>query len=606
MEILRTFDLLNLYRNEFRQKITFAKKENGKWIEYTGEEYIENVNNVSYGLLALGFKKGDKIASISNNRPEWNFIDMGMSQIGCVHVPIYPTITNEEYIHILNHSESRIVIVSDRSLYNKIKDMLPQLPNIEKIYTFNKIENLSNWMEIVELGKQSAVYYAPEVEKIKATIIPEDLFTLIYTSGTTGVSKGVMLSHKNMMSNVCASAKRLHLNSTHKALSFLPLCHVFERMTGYIYQLNGVAIHYAEGLGTIADNLRELKVDAFITVPRLLETIYDKIIDKANHLTGIKKTVFYWALRLGLRYDIRNKNWWYAKKLALADKLVFSKWREALGGNVIFLGIGGAALQPRLERVFWAAKIPIFQGYGLTETSPIISVNYSFGEHIKFGTTGPILEGVTVKIADDGEILVKGPNVMMGYYKNPELNNEVFDNEGWFHTGDIGIIEEGRFIKITDRKKEIFKTSNGKYIAPQSIENRFKESQLVQQIMIVGENEKFVSAIISPNFDFLINWCERHKIHFSDTNELVSIPKVLEHFQKEISSINKSLGQWEQIKKFKLVCEEWSQMTGELSPTLKLKRKFIIAKYKHILEKIYIESEKHVRPEKLTQLLKSR
>jgi len=591
MEINRIFDLMPHFKANFGEKIIFSQKESGQWRNYTTSEYLEMSGYFSLGLLASGLQPNDKVATITANRVEWNIADMGILQAGMIHVPIYPTISDEEYIHILNHSEAKLVFVADASLHSRLTDLKSSLEPTVVFYTFDNVDNASNWKEIIELGKKAEIYYSTELEKIKSAVKKDDLATIIYTSGTTGRSKGVMLSHDNLLSNAKESVKILHLNSSHRALSFLPLCHVFERMTNYIYQMIGVTTYYAENMSTIADNLKELKVDGFITVPRLLETVYDKIIAKGNALNAPKRLIFHWALSLALAYKQTGSSRWYNWQLKLADKLVYSKWRHALGGNIIFLGVGGAALQPRLERMFWAAKIPIFTGYGLTETSPIISVNYSFGEHIRFTTTGPILNGVTVSFGDDGEILCKGPNLMLGYYKDPEKTAEVIDEDGWFHTGDIGELVDGRFLKITDRKKEMFKTSNGKYIAPQVIENKFKESEFIQQAMVVGENEKFASAIISPDFSSLKDWCQNHKINFKDHKELIKLPKVLEQFQKEINLINKRLSNWEQIRKFKLVCDEWSQITGELSPTLKLKRKFLQNKYQKIIEAIYLEAE---------------
>ncbi|RPH33658.1 MAG: long-chain fatty acid--CoA ligase [Bacteroidales bacterium] len=589
MKATRTFDILERGIEIYNGRTVLAGKQNGGWIEYDIHAYIENSNYLSYGLLALGLNKGDKVATVSNNRPEWNFVDMAVSQTGMIHVPIYSTISNEEYKHILSHSESRIIFVENKALYERLQPIAAEIPNIIGIYTFVKSDGINFWEDIANNGKNKANHYKEELIKIKESVKPNDIATLIYTSGTTGLSKGVMLSHENILSNVIATSPRLPLAAGDKTLSFLPLCHVLERMVIYIYQYTGMTIYFAESMATIGDNIRELNINAFCAVPRVLEAVYDKIIAKGKDLSGIKKHIFFWAVNLGLRYEFDNKNGWvYDIQLKLARKLIFSKWQAALGGNLKLIISGGAALQPRLARVFWAAGIPVLEGYGLTETSPVISVNH-FQEpnSVKFGSVGPILENVTVVIADDGEILMKGPNLMLGYFKDDELTKQAIDENGWFHTGDIGRIDDNRFLVITDRKKEIFKMSSGKYIAPQVIENKVKESFFIEQTMIVGENEKFVSALISPNFSFLHDWCSRHKIHFVNNKDLISLPEVIARYQKEINAINKQLGEFEQIKRFRIVEETWSSQTGELSPTLKLRRKILYDRYEPILEEIF-------------------
>ncbi|MQY79436.1 MAG: AMP-binding protein, partial [Bacteroidetes bacterium] len=568
MEVTRIFDILDRYQKNFQKEDALAGKVDKKWVTYSTNEYISYVNNFSYGLLALGLKKGDKIATISNNRPEWNFADMGMSQIGVIHVPIYPTISEEEYAYILEHAEPKIIMISDKPLFDILKPIIEKNKFIEDTYTFNEIEGAKNWKEIVELGKQNADKFKDKLLELKAGIKPEDILTLIYTSGTTGFPKGVMLSHHNIVSNCIATANVHPYGFESKCLSFLPLSHIYERMVNYHYQYKGIGIYYAESLVTIADNLKEVKPDIFSTVPRLLERVYDRIIGKGKELTFLKKNIFFWAVNLGLKFKLHRKNsWWYYLKLKLADKLIFSKWREALGGNTKIIVSGGAALQPRLATIFWAANIPILEGYGLTETSPVIAAGNLNTMEIKFGAVGPVINEVEVKIADDGEILCRGPNVMLGYYKQPDLTKEVIDQEGWFHTGDVGIIEDNKYLKITDRKKEIFKLSSGKYVAPQVIENKFKESFFIEQIMVVGENEKFASALVSPNFSYLHNWATDHHIKFQDNTDLIRHPKVLEVFQKEVNQINKELAFHEQIKRFRLVTDEWTPQTGELSPT---------------------------------------
>jgi long-chain acyl-CoA synthetase len=589
MEITRTFDILENYKLNYSGKQNaFIGKEKGFWKKYSADDYINNAYNISFGLLSLGLKKGDKVATISNNRPEWNFMDMGLSQAGIIHVPIYPTISNEDYNYILNHCDPRLIIVSDNVLYQRIQPIAGNIPGIKDIYSFNEIDGVRNWKEIIKLGKKNRNKYDTDLKNIKESIKPDETVTLLYTSGTTGHPKGVLLSHNNIISNIKSLSKVFHFNETQRTLSFLPINHIFERTVNYYFQNNGLSIYYAENLGTITDNLREVKPHVFITVPRLLEKVYDKIITKGRELIGIKKQIFFWAIRLGLRYKLNKENgWFYHLKLRIADKLVFTKWREALGGNVDLIVSGGATLQSRLARIFNAAGITLIEGYGLTETSPVIAVNNITTNEIKIGTVGPPLNGVDVKISDDGEILCKGPNIMQGYYKNPELTNQVIDKEGWFHTGDIGIFEDNKYLKITDRKKEIFKLSSGKYVSPQVIENKFKESNYIEQIMVVGENQKFASALISPNFPFLHNWCSANGINYRDNNELIQNEKIIQIYQKEINNLNKQLGLAEKIKRFRLVREEWSPLTGELSPTLKLKRKYLIEKYGAVLKEIF-------------------
>ncbi len=589
MQVTRTFDILTSFKQKWPDKEdALASKQNGEWRRYSISEYSELVRLFSCGLLSMGFRKGDKIATISNNRPEWNFADMGMSSIGVVHVPIYPTISDEEFKYILTHSDARMLIVSDKSLYARLKPISDSIPALKNLYTFNQIEGAPNYAEIIGLGKKNSDKYGQELEKIKESIDPGDMVSIIYTSGTTGVSKGVILSHDNIISNVKAVDPRFKITHEFRVLSFLPLCHIYERMVNYIYQYKGVSIYYAESMATIADNLRELKINLFVTVPRLLERVYDKIIGKGKDLSGIKKMIFFWAVSLGLKYRDTGNSWWYNFRLKIARKLIFSKWQQALGGEIRFIMTGGAAIQVRLARIFWAAGIPVLEGYGLTETSPVLAVNYfEEPDNVRFGTVGPPLTNVQIKIAEDGEILAKGPNIMLGYYKDPEQTARVIDGDGWFHTGDIGIMEEGKFLKITDRKKEIFKTSSGKYIAPQVIENKIKESLFIDQAMVVGENEKFVSALIVPNFEFLHNWCSIHKVNFRDNSDLIKIPEVIARFQREINEINSGLGMTEQIKRFRLVHDEWSPLSGELSPTLKLRRNVVYEKYGHLMQEIY-------------------
>lgn len=590
MEVTRIFDLLERYKTKYANKTdVFSAKENGKWVNYSTDDYIRFSNHFSYGLLDMGFEIGDKIATVSNNRPEWNFADMGMGQIGVVHVPIYPTISDTEYEHILKHSGAKIILVSGQQLYNRIKLIAENVDGKPEVYAFDKIEGAKNWIEIVENGKKLD---GPEmrgaVKLRKNNIKKDDLATIIYTSGTTGLPKGVMLSHWNFMYQAGKIADIIPLNSKHRALSFLPLCHVLERIGGYTWQYAGLGIYYAESTDKISENIKEVKPHAFITVPRLLERIYDKIIGMGKNLEGKKKDLFFWAINLGLQNKERGNSFGYLMKLKIANMLIFKKWREALGGNVRMIISGGAALQPRLARIFWAAGIPIHEGYGLTETAPVIAVNRFKYPDLMFGTVGPSLgPEQEIKIAEDGEILFKGPNLMLGYYKDPEKTKEAVDEDGWFHTGDIGKIVNGTNLKITDRKKEMFKLSTGKYVAPQVVENVFKESLFIEQLMVVGFNEKFAGALLSPNFEFLHDWCHKKKIHYRENMDLIENQQVIARYQEEIDLYNPRLGKTEQIKKFQLVCEEWTPENGELSPTLKLKRRFIKEKYKKRIDQIY-------------------
>jgi long-chain acyl-CoA synthetase len=590
MNVERTFDLLDRYKEHFNKEDALCGKQNGAWIKYSSDDYIEYSYNFSYGLLDMGIQKGDKIITISNNRPEWNFADMGMSMIGVIHVPVFTSLASVDYQYIINHSEAKLVIVSDKKLYQVVSSAAAASGQAVQIYSFDEIDGVKNWKEIIEAGKLSSSKHSQTVEAIKKTVSPDDFASLIYTSGTTGKAKGVMLTHRNMVSNFLAAASVFKLKSEDKYLSILPLCHVGGRMGNYQTQYSGSSIYYAENMGSIAINMSEIKPDGFDAVPRVLEKFYDVIISKGNKLDGVKKKLFFWAVNLGLKYKPFGENGWlYERKLKIADKLIFSKWRQALGGNVRIVGCGGASLQPRLERIFWAAGIKIINMYGLTETSPIITINRTEKGNVRLGSVGTVIESVEVKIADDGEILCRGPNVTPGYYKDPELTKLAFDKDGWFHTGDIGHIEDGKFLMVTDRKKEIFKLSNGKFIAPQIIENIFKESPIIDQIMVIGEHEKFASALISPNFKYFDDWKKLNKISFSDNIELIQQPAVLSFFSSEIENLNKKLSPPERLNRFKLVQEEWTPVTGELSPTLKLKRQFIQDKYKDLISQIYMK-----------------
>jgi long-chain acyl-CoA synthetase len=576
-------------QNKFADKTdVVAGKEDGKWHRYSVPEYIDYCNWVSFALLSMGIKKGDKVAIISNNRPEWNFTDFGISQAGAVSVPIYPTLSVEEYAYILGHAEPKLIFVSDKNLYEKIKPIIDQTRIISDIYTFDKISEAKHFVEVITLGKKMASSLKEELEKAKAAVDPSDLVTIIYTSGTTGFPKGVMLMHSNLVSNFIEQSFIHPLGPGAKFLSFLPLSHIYERTLTYHFQYKGVSIYYAENVGKILDNLKEIKPEVIAIVPRLLERIFDKIISTGKELKGLKKIIFFWAVNLGLRYELNRENgWFYEMKLSLANKLIFKKWKEALGGKLELISSAGAPLQTRLTRIFWAARIHVLEGYGLTETSPVVSINNLTSMEVMFGTVGPVLKDVQVKIAEDGEILTKGPNLMLGYYKEPKLTEEAIDSDGWFHTGDIGTFINGKYLKITDRKKEIFKISSGKYIAPQVIENKLKESMFIDQVMVIGENQKFASALLTPDFIFLHNWASIHHISFQDNEELIRNPLIFARYQKEVSEINQNLSDHEKIKRFRLVSDEWTAQTGELSPTLKLKRKVLYEKYGDIISEIF-------------------
>lgn len=587
-EITRLFDFPYYQLEKYNLPDALVTKYNGEWIRTSTEEYIKKANMISRALLRIGVQKDDKIAVISStNRTEWNVSDIGILQIGAQNVPVYPTISGEDYEYILNHCEAKYCFISDTVVYEKIKTIRQNLPHMKEIYSFDKLEGCQSWEGLLELGADES--NQADVETIKNTITTEDLATIIYTSGTTGRPKGVMLSHKNIVSDVLASSHRVPFEpGKFKGLSFLPVCHIFERMILYLYQYYGVAIYFAESIDKMSDNLKEVKPNVITAVPRLLEKVYDKIYAKGADLTGFKKSAFFWAIDLGLKYQpYRANGWWYGFQLSIARKLVFSKWQEALGGNLKLMVSGSAALQPRLTRLFAAAKIPVMEGYGLTETSPVIAVNDQRNRGFKIGTVGKVLDGQEVKIAEDGEILCKGPNIMMGYFKDPEKTKEAL-TDGYFHTGDIGELDSEGFLKITDRKKEMFKTSGGKYVAPQIIENTMKQSRFIEQIMVIGDGEKMPAAFIQPDFQFLKQWAARKRINIGTTNqEIISNEKVINRIQKEVDSYNKKFGNWEQVKRFELTPEVWSIELGHLTPTLKLKRKIIIGIYQQLYNKIY-------------------
>ena len=586
-EITRIFDFPYYLLEKYNLPQAFSTKYNGKWESISTQEYINKANAISRGLLHLGVKPNDKIAIISsNNRTEWNICDIGILQTGAQNVPIYPTISKEDYQYILTHSEAVYCFVSDAEVLEKI-NKIKQNTNLKGVFTFDDIAGEKSWKEVLNLGEDTG--NQPEVEDRKKKVQPEDLATLIYTSGTTGKPKGVMLSHNNIVTNVLASEKRVPLAyGKDKALSFLPVCHIFERMILYLYQYCGVHIHFAESIEKLSENAQEIKPHVMTAVPRLYEKIYDKIIAKGADLTGIKKRLFFWAVHLGLLYKPYGANgWWYEKKLELAKKLIFSKWQAALGGELKLMVSGSAALQQRLTRVFTAAGMPVMEGYGLTETSPVVTVNSMKEGGFRVGTVGKIIDDVDVKIADTGEILVKGPNVMMGYYKDPEKTAEVI-KDGYFHTGDKGELDANGFLKITGRTKEMFKTSGGKYIVPTLLEGELKQSRFIEQVMIIGENQKMPAAIIQPNFDFIRDWIQRKEKNIGTSNqEIIASEEVLKRIQEEVNKSNKHFGKWEQIKVFRLTKEEWSIEGGHLTPTMKMKRAVIKEIYKDLYDKIY-------------------
>ncbi|MBN8719501.1 MAG: long-chain fatty acid--CoA ligase [Sediminibacterium magnilacihabitans] len=593
MTAKRLFDCLEYQLQHFPKKDMLSAKENGVWVSYSTEEVVGIVNRFSAGLLHLGVSAGDmtaessdKIAIISNNRPEWLFADLAVQQLGAILVPVYPTTNPAELEFILNDAAVKYIFVGNKELYEKAKSVAGRVPSIKTIYSFDKIEGAEHWSAVTELANDDLLQ---EVARIKKNIPVSQLATIIYTSGTTGTPKGVMLSHRNIYSNLYYSKISFPFEDApqYKVLSFLPLNHIFEKMVTYIYLYSGIGIYYAESMDTIGDNLREVKPNGFTTVPRLLEKVFERIMNKGNELTGIKRKLFFWSVSLASQYDNNNSSGpWYRLQLALANKLVFSKWREALGGNVAFIVTGGAACQVKLLRIFNAARIPVYEGYGPTENSPVIAVNRKAKGGNRLGTVGPVIEGVTLKLEEDGEICVSGPSVMEGYYKRPDLTAETVI-DGWLHTGDIGVLEEGGFLRITDRKKELFKTSGGKYVAPQPIENKLKESRFIEQVMVVGPERKFVGALIVPTFAALKDWMKANNITFTTNEAAIREPRVLEMYQKLVDQYNTGFNHVEQIKKFELLPHEWTIETGEMTPKLSLKRKVVMEKFREAIEQIY-------------------
>ncbi len=580
MELTRLFDLIPYQIANFDKEIALAKKENGSWTTFSSRKVKDIVDQLSLAFLNSEIQPGDKVAIISNNCPEWNFVDLALQQIGAISVPMYPTITSSDYEYIFDHASVKMIFVGDQTIYDKAK----VVSGDRSIITFEDIEGVVRFNDFLAKGDNLDLMV---LEKSKTSIKPEDLFTIIYTSGTTGRPKGVMLTHHNVLSNVLQVGKIFTPDKgVSRVLSFLPLCHIYERSASFAFLFMGFSVYYAESMEAIGDNLKEVKPHLFNTVPRLLEKIYDKIVAKGYELTGVKKTLFFWALDLGLKYDPANSmGAWYDFQLKLANKIIFSKWREALGGEVLQINSGASALQPRLSRVFWAAGIKVCEGYGLTETSPVISASICNFEEIRIGWVGKLIEDVQVKIASDGEILVKGPNVMQGYYREPEQTAEAL-KDGWFHTGDIGELD-GTYLRITDRKKEMFKTSGGKYVAPQVMENKFKESSLIDQLVVVGENKNYPAALIVPNFEALKEYCKHKGIPYTSDLEMISKQEIMEKYDREIETANKFFAKWEQVKRYKLLGNSWSIETGELTPTMKLKRKVIHQKYESEIEGIY-------------------
>ena len=586
--ITRLFDFPYFQLEHYNISDALVTKYDGVWVKTSTKEYIAKANAVSRALLRMGVQKDDKIALIStNNRTEWNIMDIGILQTGAQTVPIYPTISEKEYEYILNHSGATYCFVSDAEVLQKVNLIKQNVPHFKEVFCFNEIEGCKNWRELLVLGEDQS--NQEEVEKRKNKVKTDDLATIIYTSGTTGIPKGVMLSHQNIVSNVYAGSLRIPLEpGKNRTMSYLPVCHILERFYLYLCQYYGVSIYFGESLDKIGENLKEVKPNLITAVPRVIEKIFDKIYSKGLELKGPKKKLFFWAVDLGLRYKPYSANgWWYEFQLKIARKLIFSKWKEAVGNNLDLIACGSAALQPRLASIFGAAEIPIMEGYGLTETSPLVAINDLRNNGYKNGTVGKVIDKVEVKIADDGEILCKGPNVMMGYYKEEALTKEAIV-DGYFHTGDIGEIDNEGFLKITDRKKEIFKTSGGKYISPQLLENTMKQSRFIEQIMVIGDGQKMPAAFIQPNFDFIKEWERLHGINIDKTHEeIISNPKVIERIQEEVDILNEKFGNWEKIKRFELTPDIWSIAGGHLTPTMKLKRKIVMDKYIDLFHKIY-------------------
>ena len=586
MEVTRLFDLLPHYATHFSREDALCGKENGVWKHYSTKQYVNIVNNISYGLMQLGIKKGDKIASISAGRPEWNFLDMAIMQLGAIHVPIYPTISENDYKYILHHADVKMVFVSGWDILRKIENLLSEIPQLkDNVYTFRNLRGYRHLNEVIELGVANpSVQYLNE---IRDRITPDDIATIIYTSGTTGTMKGVQLSHRNIISNFKAILPIVPTHAQTRVLSYLPLCHIYERMMIYAWHYLGIPIYYAESIGTIASDLQDVKPTIFTTVPRLLEKFYDRFVATGRKLPKRQKKLFFWADDVASRYELEGRSGKYNRSLQTARMLVLNKFKDAMGGKIDVIVSGGAAIQPRLCRIFWAAGMPVLEGYGLTETSPVIAVSSFFKDGMKFGTVGQPLPGVEVKIAEDGEILTRGACLTKGYLNAEEQTKEAIDEEGWFHTGDMGAFEPEGQLRITGRKKEMFKTAFGKYIVPTHVESVFAEDSLIDNIMVVGENKKFAAALIVPNFADLRSWCAKKEIPYTTNEEMIKHPLVLKKYKKVADQKNATLGETERVMKFALMDYEWGVSTGELTPTLKLKRRFITQKHADVIESLF-------------------
>lgn len=586
MEVTRIFDILDNYLEKYpTQEVALAAKRNGQWRKFNIQEYVEQTNNISFGMLNAGIQPGDKVGIVSGNRPEWNMIDFAIMQIGAISIPIYPTISQDDYKHILNHAEMKMIFIEGKELRNKLEPILHELSALQDVYTFDDLGTEYKYLDqLIAKGKEHP--NSEELKALKAGIKPEDMATIIYTSGTTGIQKGVMLSHSNIV-NQLKNLEMTPAKWSNKALSFLPLCHAYERVLVYLYQYLGMSVYYAESLATIAENIKEINPTMMTCVPRLLEKIYDKLQLAGKKLPFIQRVIYLWAFNLATKFQLEGMSNWYLAQHKLADKLIYSKWREAIGGNFDIVVSGGSAIQPHIASFFSAIGMPVFEGYGLSETSPVLAVSQRGKHGRKFGTVGPALPGVEIKIGDNNEIMCRGHNVMMGYYKDPELTKQVIDEEGWFHTGDTGKFTPEKQLIITGRLKNIFKTSFGKYVNPQALESKFTESALIENMIVLGENKKFAAALISPDFIYLKSWCGKHKIPYTTNAEMIEHPVVVKRFQEEVKKYNQYFGDFEQIKRYQLVPEEWTQPAGFLSPTLKIKRNVIEEYYSDKIEKLF-------------------